>query len=423
MSAFNIRNNIAFITSQWRFLLFGLLLAFFSSPGQTFFISLFSAEIRSELNLSHGDFGLIYAAGTLSSAVTIIFLGRLVDIIRLRTIALAVIIGLAFATSFFSLVSSAVMLGFGIYFLRLTGQGMMSHLYATAMSRRYVAERGRAVAIATQGHPLSEVLMPAFALLLLAVMDWRQIWQITTILILVIMIPATLMFSGRKDGQDGAGVDGVRAGRDGQHWTTRQVIFQWRFLLLVGLVIAPSFTSTGLFFHQIYFADFMQVPLPLWASGYSIYAALSICGALIGGIMVDRFSATVIAPVIVTLLALPVFLLGQINSPFMVWVYFGCFGLIQGGVYPVVTPIWAELYGTRHLGSIKAVMHALMVFASALSPAGIGLMIDAGLPLNALLLVMGAVPIMAGGLGHFGCLAGKTIGKHKGTQTLPLEDK
>ena len=146
MSAFNIRNNIAFITSQWRFLLFGLLLAFFSSPGQTFFISLFSAEIRSELNLSHGDFGLIYAAGTLSSAVTIIFLGRLVDIIRLSTIALAVIIGLAFATSFFSLVSSAVMLGFGIYFLRLTGQGMMSHLYATAMSRRYVAERGRAVA-------------------------------------------------------------------------------------------------------------------------------------------------------------------------------------------------------------------------------------------------------------------------------------
>ncbi|HCP17709.1 MAG TPA: hypothetical protein DIT62_00435 [Alphaproteobacteria bacterium] len=107
----------------------------------------------------------------------------------------------------------------------------------------------------------------------------------------------------------------------------------------------------------------------------------------------------------------------------MVWVYFGCFGFIQGGVYPVVTPIWAELYGTRHLGGIKAVMHALMVFASALSPAGIGLMIDAGLPLNALLLVMGAVPIMAGALGYFGCLAGKTIGKHEGEQTPPLEDK
>ncbi|MGB1918740.1 MAG: MFS transporter [Candidatus Puniceispirillales bacterium] len=407
MSAFSFHNNMMFIRSQWRFLMFGLLLAFFSSPGQTFFISLFSAEIRSELNLSHGDFGIIYAAGTLTSAATIIFLGRLVDVIRLRNITLLVIMGLAFATSFFSVVSSAVMLGFGIYFLRLTGQGMMTHLYATAMSRRYVAERGRAVAIATQGHPLSEVLMPAFALLLLTVMDWRQIWQVTTLLLLIIMIPATFLLSGRQQGQDGAGIDSLATGRDGHHWTTRQVIFQWRFLLLAGLVLAPSFTSTGLFFHQIYFADLKNIPLPLWASGYTVYAALSIIGAFIGGVMVDRFSASIIAPVIVTFLALPVFLLGQINSPMMVWVYFACFGLIQGGVYPVITPIWAELYGTRHLGGIKAVMHALMVFASALSPAGIGIMIDAGFGLNAILLVMGAVPVTAGILGYYGCRIGR----------------
>jgi MFS family permease len=398
-----------FIRSQWRFLLFGLLLAFFSSPGQTFFISLFSAEIRGELNLSHGDFGMIYAAGTLTSAATIIFLGRLVDVIRLRNISLMVILGLAFATSFFSMVSSAVMLGFGIYFLRLTGQGMMTHLYATAMSRRYVEERGRAVAIATQGHPLSEVLMPAFALLLLAVIDWRQIWQVTTLLLLIIMIPATFLLSGRQQGQDGAGVDNLATGRDGNHWTTRQVIFQWRFLLLAGLVLAPSFTSTGLFFHQVYFADLKNIPLPLWASGYTVYAALSIIGALIGGVMVDRFSASIIAPVIVTFLALPVFLLGQINSPMMVWVYFACFGLIQGGVYPVITPIWAELYGTRHLGGIKAVMHAIMVFASALSPAGIGIMIDAGFGLNAILLVMGTVPVTAGILGYYGCRIGRPV--------------
>lgn len=407
MSAFSFYNNMMFIRSQWRFLMFGLLLAFFSSPGQTFFISLFSAEIRGELNLSHGDFGIIYAAGTLTSAATIIFLGRLVDVIRLRNITLLVIMGLAFATSFFSVVSSAVMLGFGIYFLRLTGQGMMTHLYATAMSRRYVAERGRAVAIATQGHPLSEVLMPAFALLLLTVMDWRQIWQVTTLLLLIIMIPATFLLSGRQQGQDGAGIDSLATGRDGHHWTTRQVIFQWRFLLLAGLVLAPSFTSTGLFFHQIYFADLKNIPLPLWASGYTVYAALSIIGAFIGGVMVDRFSASIIAPVIVTFLALPVFLLGQINSPMMVWVYFACFGLIQGGVYPVITPIWAELYGTRHLGGIKAVMHALMVFASALSPAGIGIMIDAGFGLNAILLVMGAVPVTAGILGYYGCRIGR----------------
>jgi len=101
MSSLSIRANITFVKSQWRFLLFGLLLAFFSSPGQTFFISLFSAQIRSELQLSHGDFGMIYAAGTLVSAAVIIFLGRLVDVIKLKTISLIIVVSLAMAAAFF----------------------------------------------------------------------------------------------------------------------------------------------------------------------------------------------------------------------------------------------------------------------------------------------------------------------------------
>ena len=141
---------ISFLKSQWRFLLFGFLLAFFSSPGQTFFISLFSADIREELNLSHGDFGTVYAIATLASAITLIPLGRLVDTVRLRVIALCIICGLGLAALFFSLIASVTMLVIGIYFMRLSGQGMMTHLYATAMARRYVAERGRALAVAAR---------------------------------------------------------------------------------------------------------------------------------------------------------------------------------------------------------------------------------------------------------------------------------
>jgi predicted MFS family arabinose efflux permease len=402
MSSFSLGANITFVKSQWRFLLFGLLLAFFSSPGQTFFISLFSAKIRSELQLSHGDFGVIYAIGTLVSAAVIIFLGRLVDVIRLKTISLIIVVGLAMAAAFFSIISSVLTLALGVFFLRLTGQGMMSHLYATAMSRRYVAERGRAVAIATQGHPLSEVIMPALILFLLLSVDWRQAWQITSILVLVIMVPACLLLSGRQDGQDGGGVEDLATGRDGQHWTSSEVVFHWRFMLLAGLVLAPAFTSTGLFFHQIHFADTKGISLIIWTGGYPIYAVCSIFGSLIGGMMVDRFSAINIASPIVMALSLPVLMLGWIEPAHLIWVYFAIFGLVQGAVYAVVTPIWAELYGSRYLGSIKAIMHAMMVFASALSPAGIGLMIDAGYSLAQTLMVLGAVPILAGILGYFG---------------------
>ena len=260
---------ISFIKSEWRFLLFGFLLAFFSSPGQTFFISLFSGIIREDLNLSHGDFGTIYAIGTLASAATLIPLGRLVDTIKLRKIALAIIIALALAALHFSTVSSVLTLAIGIYFLRLSGQGMMSHLYATAMTRRYEAERGRALSVAIFGHPASEFLMPLFVLAMLAMMPWQQVWQATSLLVIIVMVPAALFLTSRSAGQDGGGVHAMPTGRDGHHWTRGQVLRDFRFWLLSGLVLAPSFSSTGLFFHQIYFVETKGIALSQWVTGYA----------------------------------------------------------------------------------------------------------------------------------------------------------
>ena len=386
-----------FLKSEWRFLLFGFLLAFFSSPGQTFFISLFSGTIRDELSLTHGEFGTIYAIGTLASAATLIPLGRLVDTIKLRKIALAVILGLVVAAFHFSFVSSVITLTVGIYFLRLSGQGMMSHLYATAMTRRYEAERGRALSVAIFGHPASEFLMPLFIFALMAMMPWRHVWQVTSVLVIVVMVPAALLLTGRSQGQDGGGVEAaLPTGRDGTHWTQGQVLRDLKFWMLSGLVLAPSFTSTGLFFHQIYFVNEKGIALAQWVAGYAFFSTFSILASFAGGILVDRFSAQQIAPASVSALSLAVLCLALINPGVQIFVYFTIFGIAQGLSYSAITPIWAELYGTKFLGGIKAVAQSMMVFASALSPVTLGVMIDQGWELNALFLVLGAIPIIAG---------------------------
>ena len=390
-------NAAMFIKSEWRFLFFGFLLAFFSSPGQTFFISLFSGTIRDELSLSHGEFGTIYAIGTLASAATLIPLGRLMDTIKLRKIALAIIIGLAIAAFHFSFVSSVITLTIGIYFLRLSGQGMMSHLYATAMTRRYEAERGRALSVAIFGHPVSEFLMPLFIFTLMAVMPWRQVWQATSLLVLVVMIPAAILLTRRSQGQDGAGVQKTLAtGRDGTHWTQGEVLRDLRFWMLTGLVLAPSFTSTGLFFHQIYFVSEKGIALAQWVAGYGFFSVFSILGSFAGGMLVDKFSAQRLAPFAVTFLSLAVLCLSMITPGWQIFAYFTIFGIAQGLSYSATTPIWAEIYGTKFLGGIKAVAQSMMVFASALSPVTLGVMIDGGWSLNALFVVLGSIPIVAG---------------------------
>ncbi len=395
-------STLDFLKSQWRFLLFGFLLAFFSAPGQTFFISLFSGIIRQDLNLSHGEFGTIYAIGTIASAITLIPLGRLVDTIKLRVIAIAIIIAMAAAAAFFSLIYSTLTLVIGVYLLRVSGQGMMSHLYATAMTRRYVAERGRAFSVALFGHPVSEFIMPLFALGLLAVVGWRQVWLIIALIMLAVMIPATIFLTRRREGQDGDGLDSGASGRDGIHWTRRKMLAHWRFWMLSGLVLAPSFTGTGLFFHQIYFAEIKNIDIGFWISGFGFYAAANIIGCFVAGFLVDRFTAARIAPLSVAAIAIPVlvlyFTMPEIMGGLMVWVYFVIFGFFQGMSQTSVNPIWVEIYGSKHLGGIKAIAQSMVALASALSPAGLGLLIDRGASLAVLLSVLGIVPLIAGGM-------------------------
>ena len=153
------------LKTEWRFLLFGFLMSFWSSLGQTFFISLFSSEIRADLGLSHGGFGSYYALATTASALTLFWLGKLADTISVPRLSIMTLGGVCLAAVHFSFVSSVVMLTIGIYFLRLSGQGMMYHVYSTAVTRRYRQVRGRALAISGFGMNAAEALFPVVIIL------------------------------------------------------------------------------------------------------------------------------------------------------------------------------------------------------------------------------------------------------------------
>ena len=98
-----VRNNI-------RFLGFGYCTAFISTFGQTFYIAMYSGEIRETFNLSHGGFANVYAIGTLSSGLLLIWLGKLIDRIDLRFYSILLCFGMAFACIFMSFAEGVVML-------------------------------------------------------------------------------------------------------------------------------------------------------------------------------------------------------------------------------------------------------------------------------------------------------------------------
>ena len=398
--------TIRFIQVEWRFLLFGMIMAFWSSLGQTFFISLFADDIRAALSLTHGDFGTYYAIATTASAISLLWLGKLADTVRLEKLALLILASLCTGALFFSQINSIIMLVFGLYFLRMFGQGMMTHVYSTAMARRYVAARGRAISIAQLGHTISESVGPAGVVALHALFDWRTIWIILPTTALILVMPFLRYLTRRTALQDGEGVDTVptndQVKEDASqipalnHWRRQDVLVDPRFwLAILWLVAVPSFVLTGLLFHQLFLAEAKGVALSHWTASYVLYAVFAVIGSLTIGQLIDRFSARRVAPhsLLPNALACAALLFGSIDIG--VPLFFIFFGLAIGMPHTANAALIAEIYGTRFMGEIKALFMLVVVFASALSPMIMGVMIDAGLGLNALLGLNIIVPLVA----------------------------
>ena len=378
-------NKNSFFSLEWQFLLYGFLMSFWSSLGQTFFISLFSQEIRIDLNLSHGEFGFYYAIATLASAITLFWIGKLADKLSVKRLSLFTIIFLCIASFHFSTVTSITFLILGIYFLRLFGQGMMYHVYSTAVTRRYKKFRGRALAISGFGLHLAEAGLPIIVMLFIIHYNWKLIWIIFPIIALITFVPfvskLTTENSRLKKNYD---LD-QKFKKENEILSFRRIdiIYDMAFwLVIVWIIIIPAFIITGIFFHQIFIANSFNINLLFWSSNYLWYAISATLGSLFSGILIDKFSAHKVTSLSQLPMIISCCFLFNLNNQFSIILFFLFFGLASGMTPPVFNSLIAERYGTKWLGEIKSLALPLTVFSSALSPSLLGFLIDKNFSIN-----------------------------------------
>ncbi|WP_386624681.1 MFS transporter [Sulfitobacter geojensis] len=391
----------SFLRTNWLFLLAGFLLTFTSSYGQTYFISLFAGEIKTDFGLGDGQWGGIYTIGTTMSAVAMIWAGVLTDKFRVRALAIGVMLSLAAACVAMALNTSWVLLIVVIFALRLSGQGMMSQLGAVAMVRWFDANRGKALSLSSTGFAAGQAILPIVFVALFAVTSWRALWLLAAAIV-VLTIPLLVMLLRQERTPQSMAQETQIAGMYGRHWSRAEMLRSGLFVLMIPLIVGPAAWGTALFFQQVHLAQVKGWELVAYVALMPVYTASTIATTFASGWAIDRYGVSRIVPFQMLPFAVSFAVLAFADTIFMAGLGLVIFGMGQGLQGTATSTFWAEYYGTRHIGAIKSVAAALMVFGSAIGPGVTGALIDLGIDFPNQMLPISIYYVIAAGLAAYG---------------------
>jgi predicted MFS family arabinose efflux permease len=378
-----------FNSLKFKVILFGFIFTFFSSFGQSYFLGLFNSSIREALSITHGQFGSIYASATLCSSLLLIWVGKKIDDVNIFKFAFFVIILLSFACFFFSRITSVFLLFIAIFLMRFSGQGMMSHTASTTISRYFTKTRGRALSISWFGLSSAEFVMPVLMVYLLTFIDWQNLWLIFSISVLIILpIASFLLIKNLNLDSREANSENIKEVEIKQ-WKRREVIKDYRFYIISSNMLAMPWIFTGFAVFQSFVQTSKGWGPYVIAQSFMSYSVLSVLTLFLSGFLIDKFTSRKLLIYMNIPLLLSVIVLFFFDTPVTAFIFLGLVGISNGFANILGSSTWAELYGVKYLGSIKALTTALMVFATAFGTALFGYLIDIGFTVGDIAVVSG----------------------------------
>ena len=370
-------------------IVFGFIFTFFSSFGQSFFLGLFNSSIRDALSITHGQFGSIYASATLLSSIVLVWIGKKIDDVNILKFASYVIIFLSASCFIFSKISSVIFLFVGIFLMRLAGQGLSSHTATTTISRFFEKNRGRALSTGWLGLSLAEFIMPVLIVFLLTFIEWRDIWVSISILVILVLPVATFLLvkDVKLDTREESKIEENH--QEIKQWKRIEVLKDYRFYIICMTMLAMPWIATGSFVYQSFISSSKEWGPYVIAQSFMAYSILSVITLFISGFLIDKFSSRKLLIYMNIPLLFGTIVLYYFDASLSSFVFFGLVGVTNGLANVLGSSTWAEIYGVKYIGSIKALTTALMVFSTAFGTALFGFLIDIGFSIEDIAVVSG----------------------------------
>ena len=369
-------------------IIFGFIFTFFSSFGQSFFLGLFNSSIRDALSITQGQFGSIYASATLLSSFLLIWVGKKIDDINIFKFAFFVTILLSFSCFFFSKISSIIFLFIAVFLMRFSGQGMMSHTATTTISRYFTKSRGKALSTSWFGLSTAEFVLPVLIVYLLTITTWQNIWISISILVLIFLplfsflLIKNLNFESREETGDEKSKE-----LDIKQWKRSEVLKDYRFYVICSNMLAMPWIATGVFVYQSFITESKDWGTFVIAQSFMAYSVLSVITLLISGFLIDKFTSRKLLIFMNIPLLFSTLVLIYLDVSISAFIFLGLIGISNGFANVLGSSTWAEIYGVKYIGSIKALTTALMVFSTAFGTALFGLLIDKGFSIEQIAII------------------------------------
>ena len=379
-----------FKSLNFKVILFGFIFTFFSSFGQSFFLGLFNSSIRDALSITHGQFGSVYASATLLSSFILVWIGKKIDDVNILKFASYVIALLAISCFLFSKISSIIFLFFSIFLMRLSGQGLMSHTATTTISRYFDRSRGRALSTTWLGLSLAEFILPLLIVFLLTIIQWRNIWLFISILVIIVLplVSFLLVRNINLESRESSTYKDKKI-KEIKQWKRNEVLKDYRFYIICLNMLAMPWIATGTFVYQSFITSSKSWGPYVIAQSFMVYSILSVVTLFFSGFLIDKFSSRKLLIYMNIPLFFSVLVLYYFNSPVSSFVFLGLIGVSNGLSNVLGSSTWAEIYGVKHIGSIKALTTALMVFSTAFGTALFGILIDKNFSIEKIAMISG----------------------------------